>query len=196
MVAVTGDYGSKIDPKTIGCNICRSMVACRGGRCPESANGGIGRRTFGYHENIAASLAEIRNGVCTGIHIEGINTQATSHGIVTPGAGKRICRTITDERIAKRIAVQVECDCILESSVLDIIGKRVAAACCGNGDLDQICAGICGLDNQITGMIDHIGVVTLASDQRIGTSASVKNIRFGITGEHIGKSIAGEIECN
>ena len=71
-----------------------------------------------------------------------------------------------------------------------------ARACEIDRRLDRVDAGaaVGDLVDDVAGIVDDVGVVAGAADQRVGAGAAVEDVGGGVAGDDVGQRVAGAVD--
>ncbi|MNO82353.1 hypothetical protein D3C76_736260 [compost metagenome] len=117
-------------------------------------------------------------------------------GIVTGIAVEDVVATVTIERVVACCAVEGVGQAVTDTGEVTRPGKgqELDVGChriAGERGADSIgtCPG--GLDHDITGVIDHIGIVADTTDQAVGPRTAIEHVVGGTAGKCVGQRVPG-----
>ncbi|SCX35268.1 hypothetical protein DSM25559_4875 [Agrobacterium rosae] len=103
---------------------------------------------------------------------EHVNCTATGEDVVASATIQRIGTSPSDNDVIERVARAGKCSRTRTGQVLHIGAERMARECCANG-VDTL---IHILHNNITGIVDHIGVIARTTDQRVRSRTAIQRV--------------------
>jgi hypothetical protein len=111
--------------------------------------------------------------------------------VSAPSRRRGCCCRVAGDDVGERVAGAVDVGAAGQGQVLDIGAERVA-----DRRLHRVGAAAHGggFRHHVAGVVDHVGVVAVAADQRVGADAAVEGVVAAVAGDDVGVAVAGAVD--
>ena len=118
-----------------------------------------------------------------------IGARVADEGVVAAATGENVVAGIAGDDVGVGVAGAVDVGAAGQGQVLDIGAERV-----GDRRLHRVGALVERFRRHVAGVVDNVGVVTGAADQRVGAGAAVERVVAGVAGDDVGVAVAGAVD--
>ena len=189
---IPGATGQHVDPVIGGDDVIQRIAGTAeiGIACEREVFDVVGQGVIGRgHDRVDAFVGILDNGIGAVVHHIGIIARTANQGIDTAATVEHIVARIAGERVVQGVAVTVQIRRTGQHQILDIVRQGII-----DPRLDGINAPVGCLNNAITGIIDHIGVIACATDHRVGAGSAIDAVGGTVAGNRVVQGIAGTVD--
>ncbi|CAF0856079.1 unnamed protein product [Rotaria sp. Silwood1] len=119
----------------------------------------------------------------------GVVSRAAHQHVGASAAVQHVVAAVAGDGVAQRVAGAVDVAVAGQHQRLDVGGQCVVDA-----GLDDVGAFARVLDDEVTGVVDDVGVVAQAAGQHVGAGATVQHVVAVVAGDEVDEAVAGAVD--
>ena len=145
----------------------------------------------GVVERVAAGTAVDHVGTVADDVLERVVAAAAVERVDAEAAGDDVIAAVAGDDVGKLVAGAVDVGAAGQRQVLDIGAERVA-----DRRLHRVGAAAHGggFRHHVAGIVDHVDVVAVAAQERVGACAAIERVVAGVAGDDVGEPVAGAVD--